>query len=157
MRINTKRGLAAAAIGAVMTTAAFAQGMGPGGGMGMGGMGMGGMGMGPVAKLCAAEIDKHCTGQRGPQARTCLEANEKALSEDCRVALASTGPDRGPGTGPVARLCVAEIGKFCAEVEHVNGQVRDCLDKHRAELGNACTVALDTTGHGRKMMQQQQK
>ena len=51
---------------------------------------------------------------------------------------------------------MVEIGKFCAEVEHTNGQVRDCLAKHRSELGNACTTALDTTGRGRMMMQQQQ-
>jgi hypothetical protein len=119
----------------------------------------GGMGMGPVAKLCAAELEKHCAGQRGPAARSCLEAKEAELSEDCRVALESTGPDRGPGTGPVARLCMVEIDKFCTGdgMEHGTGLIRDCLEKHRSELGNACTTALDTTGWGRKMMQQQQQ
>ncbi len=150
--------LAAGAISAAMVTAAVAQGMGPGGGMGRGGgMGMGGMGMGPVAKLCAAELDKHCSGQRGPQARACLEAKEDELSEDCRVALESTGPDRSPGAGPVARLCMVEIDKFCTGVEHVAGRVRTCLDKHRGELSNACTTALDTTGRGWRRMQQQQQ
>ena len=108
MRKSSKiKWLATAAIGAVVATAAFAQGMGPGGGQGMGGMGMGGMGgmgMGPVAKLCANELQTHCANQRGPAARACLEAKSNDLPEDCRVALESTGPDRGPGTGPVARL-----------------------------------------------------
>ncbi|MEJ2227119.1 MAG: cysteine rich repeat-containing protein [Alphaproteobacteria bacterium] len=130
---------------------AFAQGMGQGRGGGMG-RGMGRMAV--VTKLCAKEISTHCTKeQQGPGLRTCLEAKEKELSENCQTALEATGPDSGRGSGPVARLCMVEIDKFCAEVEHVNGQVRTCLEKKRSELGNACTVALDNTGWGWKRMQ----
>lgn len=162
MRRNNPAIIAVAvALGMAFASQALAQGMGPGGGMGRGGMGGGGgmgMMMGPVVKLCAKEIEKHCAQvQPGPALRSCLEAKSqsKELSENCETALDSTGPNRGMGTGPVARLCVAEIDKFCAEVEHVNGQVRMCLEKRRAELGEACTVALDNTGPGRWMHQQQ--
>lgn len=140
-----KAALAAiACIAAVaVTSPVSAQGMGQGMGMGPG--------MGPVAKLCTKEIAAHCAQvQQGPALRTCLEAKSAELSENCRVAVELTGPDRTPGTGPVARLCMIEIDKFCAEVEHKNGQVRDCLEKRRSELGEACTAALDTTGMGRK-------
>jgi hypothetical protein len=124
---------------------AFAQGMGRGMGQGMG------QGMGPVAALCAKDIDAYCAQTpRGPAMRACLEGRIKELSENCRVAVESTGPGRGPGTGPVARLCVSEIDKFCPEVEHVGGQVRACLEQHNGELGEACATALNTTGPGRR-------
>ena len=139
---------------------AFAQGMGQGRGQGMG-MGPGGgrgMGMGRMAivtKLCAKEISTHCAkAQPGQAQRTCLEAKEDELSENCQTALDSTGSGSGQGTGPVARLCMVEISKFCSEVEHVNGQVRTCLEKKRSELGEACTIALDNTGWGWKRWQQ---
>lgn len=131
---------------------AIAQGMGQGRGQGMG-MGMGRMAV--VTKLCAKEISTHCAKEQpGPAQRTCLEAKEDELSENCQTALDATGPGGGQGTGPVARLCMVEISKFCAEVEHVNGQVRTCLEKKRSELGEACTIALDNTGWGWKRWQQ---
>ena len=39
-----------------------------------------------------------------------------------------------------------EISKFCPEVEHAFGQVRNCLNAHSGELGEACTIVLDDTG-----------
>jgi hypothetical protein len=117
------------------------------------GMGQGRMGMGPgpgiITKLCAKEIETHCANTQGPAQRSCLEAKSKELSENCQEALESTGPNMGPGTGPVARLCMKEIAKFCAEVPHENGKVRICLEEKRKELGEACTIALDNTGPGR--------
>lgn len=118
------------------------------------GMGRGGMGMGPgpaiVTKLCTKEIETHCANtQSGAAQRSCLEAKSKELSENCQEALESTGPNMGPGSGPVARLCMKEIGKYCAEVPHENGKVRICLEEKRKELGEACIVALDNTGPGR--------
>jgi hypothetical protein len=134
----------AAAIFIALASPASAQGMGPGGGMG--GMGMG-MWQGVVGKLCVKDIEMHCAGiGEGPGQRACLEGKSKELSENCRLALESTGPDRGRGTGPVATLCMSEIAKFCPEVEHAFGQVRTCLSAHSGELGEACTVALDNTG-----------
>lgn len=164
--------LAAAAIAVALASPVYAQGrgggmgcgmgggMGCGGGCGMGGgMGMGGgcgmgkgggMGMGrhmgPVVKLCAKEIESYCENKRGPALRTCLQEKSKDLSENCRVAVEASAPDRGRGTGPVAHLCKVEIDKFCPTVEHRFGQVRACLEKHKAELGEGCSTALDTTG-----------
>jgi hypothetical protein len=112
----------------------------------MGGMGMG-MWQAVVGKLCVKDIETHCAGiGPGPGQRACLEGKSKELSENCRLALESTGPDRGRGTGPVATLCMSEIAKFCPEVEHAFGQVRTCLSAHSGELGEACAVALDNTG-----------
>jgi hypothetical protein len=52
---------------------------------------------GPVAKMCAAEIQKYCTGKEhtSRQVRTCLEANREKVSSDCRAALDSSGGGRG--------------------------------------------------------------
>jgi hypothetical protein len=151
--------LAAAAIGVALSSPAHAQGMGGGmgGGMGCGmgggmggGMGMGrgmGRGMALITKLCADDIATRCANVgRGPDLRACLEKESKDLSENCRTAVETTGRGHRPGQGPVASLCMAEIDKFCAEIEHVNGQVRTCLEKHKSELGETCSVALDATG-----------
>jgi len=56
---------------------------------------------------------------------------------------------QGAGTGPVATLCKEDIAKYCADASHGAGQVRGCLEQHRAQLSAACTKALDTTGPGR--------
>ncbi len=135
----------AAAILIALASPASAQGMGPG--RGLGGMGMGtGMWQALVGKLCAKDIETHCKSEEGPGARACLESKSKDLSENCRLALESTGPDRGRGTGPVATLCMNEISKFCPEVEHAFGQVRNCLNAHSGDLGEGCTIALENTG-----------
>jgi hypothetical protein len=113
-----------------------------------GGMGMG-MWQGVVDKLCAKELAAHCVGvQPGTSQRACLEGKSKELSENCRLAVESTGPDRGRGTGPVATLCMNEIAKFCPEVEHAFGKVRMCLASHKGELGEGCVTALENSGPG---------
>jgi hypothetical protein len=76
----------------------------------------------------------------------CRRQVQAYLSENCRLALESTGPDRGRGTGPVATLCMNEIRKFCPEVEHAFGQLRNCLNVHSGELGEVCTIAIENTG-----------
>jgi hypothetical protein len=132
-------------IAVMLAPPVHAQGMGQGKGMGGGG------GMAVVTALCGKEIAAHCAASpRGPATRTCLEARAKDLGENCRLAVEATGPDRGQGSGPVAQLCMNEIGKFCAGIEHGSGLVRDCLEKRKSELGEGCNAALDNTGWGRK-------
>jgi hypothetical protein len=140
--------IATGTLGLLLSHAALAQGgAGMGGGMGGGGMG----GMAVVTTLCAKEIATHCAATpRGPAAWTCLDAKAKELGPDCLAAVESMGPDRGPGTGPVARLCMTEIDQYCAGIEHGTGKVRDCLEAKRSALGQACTIALDNTGRGRR-------
>jgi len=53
------------------------------------------------------------------------------------------------GAGPVATLCKDDIAKYCTDASHGAGQVRGCLEEHRAQLSAACVKALDTTGRGR--------
>ena len=135
----------AMAVGAAAILIALAS---PATAQGMGGMGMGrAMWQGLIGKLCAKDIDTHCAGiAQGSGQRACLEGKSKDLSENCRLALESTGLDRGNGPGPVATLCTKEISKFCPGVEHAFGQVRNCLHAHSGELGEACTIVLDNTG-----------
>lgn len=56
---------------------------------------------------------------------------------------------QGTGTGPVATVCKQDIAKYCADASHGAGQVRACLEQHRAQLSAACVKALDTTGDGK--------
>jgi hypothetical protein len=80
----------------------------------------------------------------------CLNSHEKDLSANCREVVEGTGPDMGPGMGPVARLCMTEIAELCTGIEHGSGLVRQCLDKTREKLSEGCRVALDNTGWGRR-------
>ncbi|ABD89836.1 hypothetical protein [Rhodopseudomonas palustris] len=147
--------VALGALAALLSAPAFAQGPGPGGGPGPGmGMGMGGGGMGRmgvITALCTKEIAAHCpTTPRGPAAWVCLNDHQKDLGENCLAAVEGTGPDMGPGMGPVARLCMSEIAEHCAGIEHGSGLVRRCLDSTRDKLSEGCRLALDNTGWGQR-------
>ncbi|KIZ39395.1 MULTISPECIES: hypothetical protein [Rhodopseudomonas] len=146
--------LALGAVVAALSFPALAQGPGPGGpggGPGFGRGGGGGSQMGVLTALCAKEIDAYCTATpRGPAAWVCLKGHEKDLSENCVAAVEGTGPDMGPGMGPVARLCMTEIADNCAGIEHGTGLVRQCLDNSRSKLSEGCRMALDNTGWGRR-------
>ena len=60
-----------------------------------------GVGTGPVAQNCQAEIQEYCAGLEHGQGRVrqCLESNKDNVSEQCRVALETTGPGRRFGGG----------------------------------------------------------
>ena len=134
----------AAAIFIALASPASAQGMGPGGGMG--GMGMG-MWQGVVGKLCVKDIETHCAGiGQGPGQRACLEGKSKELSENCRRCARVHGAGSWPRNWACCNALHERDRKFCPEVEHAFGQVRNCLNAHSGELGEACTVALDNTG-----------
>jgi hypothetical protein len=133
---------------AIAASPAFAQGPGP---QGMGPGAGGGGGMAVVSAICAKEIATYCTAApRGPAAWVCLNEHQKDLSENCLQVVEGTGPDMGPGMGPVARLCMTEIAQNCAGIEHGSGLVRECLEKDRSKLSESCNVALDNTGWGRR-------
>jgi hypothetical protein len=134
--------IGAAAFALTVAVPASGQGMGPGGGMGPGP----GMWQTLLTKLCAKEAGTYCKDVEPGKLRTCLEGKLKELSPTCQAGVESTGPDRGRGSGPVATLCMDDIAKFCPTVEHAFGQVRNCLNSHKAELGEACVTALDNTG-----------
>lgn len=56
-------------------------------------------GQGPVARACASDIAKYCTGKshQNREVRTCLEANKSKVSASCKTALDTSGG--GPGKG----------------------------------------------------------
>ncbi|NVN84922.1 MAG: hypothetical protein HXX15_02430 [Rhodopseudomonas sp.] len=136
--------LALGALVASFISPAFAQGPGFGGGGGAGQMGV-------ISALCAKEIDTFCAATpRGPAAWVCLNGRQKDLGETCLAAVEGTGPDMGPGMGPVARLCMTEIAEHCAGIEHGTGLVRQCLETSRSKLSEGCRLALDNTGWGRR-------
>ncbi len=62
--------------------------------------------------------------------------------------------NHGPGRGPVALNCADEITKLCAGKKHMHGEIRSCLEAHKAQVSDKCKHALETTGWGRKHHQQ---
>ena len=52
--------------------------------------------------------------------------------------------------GPVAKVCAADIQKFCAGKSHGTAQIRTCLEANREKVTAECRTALDNTGPGRR-------
>jgi hypothetical protein len=67
------------------------------------------------------------------------------------IADPAQAQGRRYGGGPVASLCAADINAHCAGLSHGNRAVRNCLNRHRADVSRACRSALDNTGGGRGM------
>lgn len=40
-------------------------------------------------------------------------------------------------------VCSADIRKFCADVEHGKGKIRDCLSQHVADLSSECKTRVE--------------
>jgi hypothetical protein len=59
--------------------------------------------------------------------------------------------------GPVATACNDDMPKFCAGKEHVQGEMRACLEANKDKVSAACKAALDSTGPGKGMGQGEQK
>src|SRR5215470_9326302 len=44
--------------------------------------------------------------------------------------------------GPVRQACENDLKALCGSVQHGGGRLRDCMKEHRAQLSNACKVAI---------------
>ncbi len=105
---------------------------------------------------CKSEIARFCPDvPHGAGAvPVCLSGHTDELSPACRSALDRKGPgwgrqgDAAGGLtkGRVFTECRKEIAEFCSNVEHGEGRVPACLDKHRGKLSDACKVVLAIKG-----------
>jgi hypothetical protein len=64
-------------------------------------------------------------------------------------AAFAQGRGAGDGSGPVGTACAKSIARYCADAQHGNRGVRNCLEAKRSKLPQACKAALDGTGGGR--------
>jgi hypothetical protein len=55
---------------------------------------------------------------------------------------ADTTTNAAPTTGKLSAVCSTEIQKFCANVEHGKGKIRECLTQHTADLSDPCKQRL---------------
>lgn len=49
-------------------------------------------------------------------------------------------------TGPVGAACQDDIARYCAEIDHIGGAVRLCLDEHISQVSLECQNAMETAG-----------
>lgn len=56
-------------------------------------------------------------------------------------AATSGTTERAVGTRHGA--CSADIQKFCADVEHGKGKIRECLKQHIADLAGPCKARME--------------
>jgi hypothetical protein len=62
----------------------------------------------------------------------------------CLAPLPALAQNAEPksGKGEVRAACSADVQKFCASIERGKGQVRNCLEGHKADLSDACKAAI---------------
>lgn len=58
-------------------------------------------------------------------------------------ADSSTSSSATSATGTRHGACSGDIQKFCADVEHGKGKIRECLAQHTAELTPVCKVRVE--------------
>jgi hypothetical protein len=57
-------------------------------------------------------------------------------------SAATSGATAGP-VGTRHGACSADIQKFCADVEHGKGKIRECLKQHIADLVGPCKARME--------------
>lgn len=90
--------------------------------------------------------------------RLVLAASTLILSGGVAMAQQQSAPQQ---QGPVAAACTDDIAKFCAGMQHGQGQIRTCLEDNKDQVSAACRTALESTrgpggmGQGMGRMRQQ--
>ena len=56
---------------------------------------------------------------------------------------AATDGAPAPTVGTRHGACSADIQKFCADVEHGKGKIRECLKQHIADLAGPCKARME--------------
>ena len=61
----------------------------------------------------------------------------------CAVAIGMMAPTLAFGEpGPVRGACMNDVKTLCGSVQPGGGRIRECMREHRAQLSNACKVAI---------------
>ena len=58
-------------------------------------------------------------------------------------ADSSTSSSIASAVGTRHGPCSGDIQKFCADIEHGKGKIRECLAQHTAELAPGCKVRVE--------------
>ncbi len=101
---------------------------------------------GPVAaqqRPCMDDLKKLCPNvkQGSGEALKCLQEHKDSLSEPCKKRLAKAEA-RGPKSGKTRDVCKSDIEKFCKDVQHGQGRMKECLQQHESDLSSDCKTAL---------------
>ena len=104
-----------------------------------------------VMEACEPEIKAYCSQVTLGEGRllACFYAHEDKISGTCQWAIyegAAQLEQFAAAVTHLARECMDDLEKFCAEVEHGEGRVGTCLLEHKAEVTDACSQAMDDVG-----------
>jgi hypothetical protein len=104
-----------------------------------------------VLKACEPEIEAYCSQVTLGEGRllACFYAHEDKISGTCQWALyegAAQLEQFAAAITYLAKECMGDLEKYCAEVEFGEGRVGTCLLEHKAEVTDACRLAMDDVG-----------
>jgi hypothetical protein len=74
--------------------------------------------------------------------RLVLAASTLILSGGLAMAQQQSAPQQ---QGPVAAACTDDIARYCAGMEHGQGEIRTCLEDNKDQVSPACRTALEST------------
>ena len=96
---------------------------------------------GKVEHPCMADMEKFCKDVKGGpgEKMKCLKEHQADLSDACKAKMAkgkdeAKGKDQAKGDHP----CMADMEKFCKDVQGGHGEKMKCLKAHEADLSAAC-------------------
>ena len=104
-----------------------------------------------VMAACEPEIEAYCSQVTLGEGRllACFYAHEDKLSGQCQWAIyegAAQLEQFATAVTYLAKECMDDLEKFCAEVELGEGRVGTCLLEHKAEVDDTCRQAMDDVG-----------
>lgn len=116
---------------------------------------------------CRADFNRRCKGvPPGPEAFTCLQANEARLSPNCRTSVAAIAEEMSDGAAPaipadtlapkvgkpsvanavvMLRACKLDLIRHCHGVKPGDGRELACLAAHESSLSPRCRMAREVT------------
>jgi hypothetical protein len=102
-------------------------------------------------EACEPEIEAYCSQVTLGEGRllACFYAHEDKLSGQCQWAIyegASQLEQFAAAVTHLAKECMDDLEKYCAEVEFGEGRVGTCLLEHKAEVTDTCSQAMDDVG-----------
>jgi hypothetical protein len=79
--------------------------------------------------------------KRALLAIVCLTGLGPAMATAQDVSSPQSTTERAQARQKVRSACAADVQKFCANIEHVKGAMRTCLDQNQASLSPDCSAA----------------
>ena len=92
---------------------------------------------GSLRQVCAADMQKFCSGMAPAEQRKCLVSNISNVSQECGTAIANARS----AAKEFQQACHADIQQYCGS-QPQGPQRRRCITANKAQFSQPCQSAL---------------